>query len=150
MTEERIYIIPLRKEWGKVPKHERAKKASRAVRAFLSRHMKTPLENIRIGLHLNEALWVRGMKHPPHKIKIKTFKEDDIVHSELFGKEYTTKQEKKEEKKGKGAKKEEAREEQKEEETKEVKEEKKEEKTEEKKPAEPKKPNQKTAPKAKV
>lgn len=65
---ERKYIIPLRKEWLKVPIYKRSKKAVTALREFLQKHMKT--EDVRIGRHLNHAIWARGMKKPPHKIEV--------------------------------------------------------------------------------
>ena len=87
MVLERTYIIPLRREWLKVPRYKRAKKASTAVREFLSKHMKS--DNVKIGNGLNMELWKHGMKNPPHKIKINVIKEDDgTVKAELFGKKY--------------------------------------------------------------
>ena len=88
MVTERTYIVPLRRHWVIVPKYKRAKKAGSALQAFITRHMKS--DNIRIGKHLNEAIWARGMKSPPHKIKITVVKEDDgLVKAELFGHKYT-------------------------------------------------------------
>jgi len=80
---EREYIIPLRKEWLKASSFKRAKKAVRAAKEFLARHMKADFEDVRLGRFLNEKLWERGIKHPPHKIKVKVIKEDDIVRAEL-------------------------------------------------------------------
>lgn len=87
MVLERTYIIPLRREWLKVPRYKRAKKASTAVREFLAKHMKS--DNVKIGNGLNMELWKHGMKNPPHKIKVSVIKEDDgTVKAELFGKKY--------------------------------------------------------------
>jgi large subunit ribosomal protein L31e len=87
MVLERTYIIPLRREWLKVPRYKRAKKASTAVREFLSKHMKS--DNVKIGNGLNMMLWEHGIKNPPHKIKVSVIKEDDgTVKAELFGKKY--------------------------------------------------------------
>jgi len=87
MATERTYIIPLRREWLKVPKYKRAKKAVTGVKDFLKKHMKS--ENIKIGRNLNLKLWERGIKNPPHKIKITAVKEDDgTVKVELFGMKY--------------------------------------------------------------
>lgn len=84
---ERTYIVPLRKEFMKVPAHKRAKKAVRALRAFLVRHMKS--ENVKIGNFVNMAIWARSMKNPPRFVKITAIKDDDgTVTAELFGKEY--------------------------------------------------------------
>lgn len=82
-TLEREYIIPLRAEWLKAPKHKRAKKAVRAVREFLSKHMKADIKNIKIGKWLNQELWARGIRKPLAKVKIKAIKEDEIVRAEI-------------------------------------------------------------------
>jgi len=83
---ERIYVIPLLKEWSKVPRYKRAKKAIRAIREFIVRHMKIrdrDLNKVRINKYVNEEIWFRGIKKPPHKIKVKAIKEGDIVRVEL-------------------------------------------------------------------
>lgn len=84
---ERTYTIPLRKEWQKSPKYRRAKKAVTAVKAFLKRHMKAELKDIKLGKHLNEELWKHGIKNPPPRIRINVQKDDKgIVRAELIGK----------------------------------------------------------------
>jgi large subunit ribosomal protein L31e len=80
--EERVYVIPLRKRWLKVVKYQRGKKAVKAVREFIIKHMKS--NNVKIGKYLNEILWERGIRKPPHKVKVKTWKEDDVVKVELI------------------------------------------------------------------
>jgi len=81
---ERTYNIPLRREWIKVSRYKRAKKAAKAVREFLMKHMKS--ENVKIGKHLNLKLWEHGIKNPPHHIKVNVVKYDDgLVKTELFG-----------------------------------------------------------------
>ena len=84
---EREYVIPLRRSWNKVPSYKRAKKAIRAIKEFLVRHMKVPdrdLNKIKIDKYLNEFIWSRGIKKPPAKIKVKVVKEGEIVKAELF------------------------------------------------------------------
>ena len=82
---ERVYNVPLRKEWLKVPKYQRAAKAMRALRAFALRHMKT--EEVIIGPFANQEVWKQGIQRPPHHIKINAVKDDDgKVVIELFGK----------------------------------------------------------------
>jgi len=84
-TIEREYIIPLRAEWLKAPKHKRAKKAVRAIREFLSKHMKVEMKDIKVGKWLNNELWRRGIKKPAAKIKVKVIKDEKgIVRAELF------------------------------------------------------------------
>jgi len=84
---EREYIIPLRKEWIKVPRYKRAPKAIKAIKEFLVKHMKIynrNLNNIKINRILNNEIWFRGIKKPPAKIKIIAKKLDNgLVDVEL-------------------------------------------------------------------
>lgn len=83
---ERTYTIPLRREWLKSVKYKRAKKAVRAIKEFLVRHMKTAKENVRLGTQLNIELWKHGIKNPPSRIKVNVTKDDKgMVRAELFG-----------------------------------------------------------------
>jgi large subunit ribosomal protein L31e len=82
---EREYIIPLRARWKIVPTYKRANKAVKTIKEFLVKHMKIrdrDLNKIKIDKFLNEAIWARGIKHPPSKIKVKAIKEGDIVRVE--------------------------------------------------------------------
>ncbi|KHO45172.1 MAG: 50S ribosomal protein L31, large subunit ribosomal protein L31e [archaeon GW2011_AR3] len=74
MAVERIYTIPLRKEWLKAPKYRRAKKAVDAARQFLEKHMKS--EDVNLGKYLNLFIWKHGIKNPPAYIKVKVTKND--------------------------------------------------------------------------
>ena len=95
---ERTYNIPLRREWLNAPSYKRAKKAMAAVRSFLQKHMKS--DNVKLGGHLNRHVWKRGIKHPPHHVKVTAIKDDEgIVRAELFG--HKIEEKKKEEPKGK-------------------------------------------------
>ena len=81
---ERVYNIPLRKEFQKAPKHKRAKKAVTAVRNFLEKHMKS--NNVKIGKYLNLDIWKHGIKNPPHHIKVNAKKDSDgKVSAEIIG-----------------------------------------------------------------
>jgi len=83
-TLERIYTIPLRKEWLKVQRYKRAKKAVKGVLLFLERHMKS--EDVRLGRFLNLELWKHGIRNPPSRVKVTVSKDDKgIVRAELFG-----------------------------------------------------------------
>ncbi len=100
MVLERTYIIPLRKEWLKAPKYKRSKKAIKAIKEFLARHMKS--DNVKILNELNLEVWKHGIKNPPCKVKISTVKDDEgVVRANLFGK--STEGEKKVEEKPKPA-----------------------------------------------
>ncbi len=85
--EERIYTINLYKEWKKVPVWKRTKKAIKAIRKFMARHMKTEENKVKIDVWLNMEIWKRNIKNPPRKIKVKAFKDDKgFVKVELFEK----------------------------------------------------------------
>ncbi|MEA3429989.1 MAG: 50S ribosomal protein L31e [Nanoarchaeota archaeon] len=83
---ERTYNVPLRSEWLKAPRYRRAKKAGRALKEFLAKHMKTDIKNIKVGKYANLKIWERGIKNPPHHIKINVTKDDEgIVKAEIVG-----------------------------------------------------------------
>jgi large subunit ribosomal protein L31e len=82
MAEEKIHIIPLRKEWLKVPRWKRSRKSIRAVREYLIKHMKS--EDVKLGKYLNEFIWERGMKKPLGKVKVRVSKDGEVVRAELF------------------------------------------------------------------
>lgn len=84
---ERDYNVPLRRGFLLVSRYKRAKKAVKTLREFIQKHMKT--EDVRIGQHLNEYIWGRGIKNPPHHVKVHAVKDaEGVVKVELFGKEY--------------------------------------------------------------
>jgi large subunit ribosomal protein L31e len=86
---EKTYNVPLRKGFQKAPRYRKAKKAVTTLKEFIVRHMKCEPKNVRIGKVLNAALWERGIKNPPHHVKITVVKEDDgRVKAELFGYKY--------------------------------------------------------------
>ncbi len=84
---ERKYIIPLRKEYQKAPIYARTKKAVKAVREYLAKHMRN--ENVKLGRHLNMHLWQNGNRNPPHKVEvvadIHKDKDVEFVIAELVG-----------------------------------------------------------------
>lgn len=85
--KEREYIIPLRDKCRVVPRYRKTPKAVKTVKEFLVKHMKIydrDLNKIKIDKYLNEFLWFRGIKRPPHKIKVKAQKDaNGIVKVEL-------------------------------------------------------------------
>jgi len=74
VPEERVYVIPLR-EVKRVPRYLRAKKASKLVREFLIRHMKS--DEVKLDTKLNHELWKQGVESPPSKIRVRAVKQDD-------------------------------------------------------------------------
>lgn len=73
---ERIYTIPLRE-----PKHgkrsRRAPRALTAIRAYLTRHMKS--EKVWIDDAVNQKVWARGKFRIPSKIRVRAIKFADGV-----------------------------------------------------------------------
>jgi len=139
---EREYVINIRREIMKVPRHKRTPKAVKAVKQFIARHMRVPdrdLKKIKLDKWINHELWFRGIKNPITKIKVKAKYDDNKnVRVELaeIPKEikYLVEKEKKQEKQAKEIKKKEAKEaEAKEEEEKKAEEKQTDEKTEEEK-----------------
>ncbi len=118
MAEERIYTIPLRKEFLKAPNYKRTKRAVTAVRSFIKRHMKT--DDVKIGSKLNLELWKHGRKNPPARIKVHTMKEGNIAKVELIDIPFETSK-KEEDKKSKKEEKKEVKQDKKPEEPKEKK-----------------------------
>lgn len=83
---EREYTIPLREKCRVVPRYKKANKAVKTIKEFVARHMKIrdrDLKKVRLDMYLNEAVWFRGIRKPPAKIKVKVIKEGDIVRVEL-------------------------------------------------------------------
>lgn len=74
VVEERLYTIPLRiTNW--VPRWKRTPRAVRFVREYITRHMKP--DNVLIMPEVNEALWSRGLKKPPRRIRVRAVKNAD-------------------------------------------------------------------------
>ena len=83
---ERIMIVPLRKEMLKAPRYRRTKKAVNALREFIAHHTKAKLDDVKLGIKLNNEMWKNGIQNPPHKVKVVVTKDDKgIVTAELFG-----------------------------------------------------------------
>jgi len=79
ITLEREYIVPLRREFLKVPRHRRVNKAVKALKQFIARHMKIydrDLNKVKVDTILNDELRYRGSRKPPTKIKVKAIKYD--------------------------------------------------------------------------
>lgn len=75
-TVERIYTVPLKGAYN-YKTSLRAKRAMKILTAFLARHMKSELGNVRIGADLNDYVWSHGIEKPPHKVKVRAKKGDD-------------------------------------------------------------------------
>ena len=83
---ERIYVVPLRRQFLLLPRYRRAGRAAKALKQFIAKHMKVidrNVNNVKLDMYLNNELWFRGRRNPPSKIKVKAVKEGDIVRVEL-------------------------------------------------------------------
>lgn len=79
---ERTYVIPLKKEWSKVPSYKRTRKAVVAIKQFVARHMKVydrDLDKIKVDKYLNNQIWSRGSTNAPTRVKVKAIQEKDHV-----------------------------------------------------------------------
>ena len=82
-TFERTYNVPLRKEFLKVARWKRTKKAVKAFKEFIQKHTKS--EDVLVSKEVNEYIWKNGIKNPPHHVKV-TVKKDDkgVVKADLL------------------------------------------------------------------
>jgi len=85
MAEEKIYTIPLREAFKKA-RAKRVPYAVRTVQNYIKMHAK--VGDVKLGSHLNEALWKRSIKKPPRRLRVKVVKDGDIAKAELVGFEY--------------------------------------------------------------
>ena len=84
-SNEKIFTIPLREAYKKAH-DKRVPYAARLVKSYLRTHMKA--ETVKMGKHLNEELWSRCISKPPRRVRVKAFKEGDVVKAELMGFDY--------------------------------------------------------------
>lgn len=85
VEEVGVFVIPLRKAFRK-SRNKRANYAISLIRKFVERKIKS--KNIKIGKHLNEKIWERGIEKPPRRVKVKVSKVGEEYRVELFGYEY--------------------------------------------------------------
>ena len=71
---ERVYVIPLR-DAKTAPHTKRSPKATRVVREFIQKHMKS--DDVKMDSSVNEKIWERGIQKIPPKIKVKATKDED-------------------------------------------------------------------------
>ncbi len=82
IEEERTYNVPLRSEWLKVPRWRRTKRAVAALKVFLTKHTKN--HDVRLSRWVNEALWQKGGKNPPHHLQVKVKKLTEKIDKDSF------------------------------------------------------------------
>lgn len=79
---EREYTIPLRRFWFRVANYERTRRAVKAIKQFIAKHMKVEDRNVdlvKLDVYFNNEVWYQGRANPPAKIKVKARKENGIV-----------------------------------------------------------------------
>ena len=68
--EERVVTVPLRKVKAGA-KHESADRAMTLIRDHLAQHFKADADAVRLDPSINEAVWSRGRKKPPSKLRVR-------------------------------------------------------------------------------
>lgn len=68
--EERVVTVPLRDAHAEA-KHKRADKAVSLVRSHLAQHFSVDEGDVRLDPSINEAVWSRGRKKPPSKLRVR-------------------------------------------------------------------------------
>ncbi|WP_135534978.1 MULTISPECIES: 50S ribosomal protein L31e [Halostella] len=74
--EERVVTVPLRDAKAEA-KHKRADKAMTIVREHLAQHFSVEEEDVRLDPSINEAVWSRGRKKPPSKLRVRAARFDE-------------------------------------------------------------------------
>ena len=74
--EERVVTVPLRDVQAEA-KHKRADKAMSLIREHLAQHFKVDGEQVRLDPSINEAVWSRGRKKPPSKLRVRAARFDE-------------------------------------------------------------------------
>jgi large subunit ribosomal protein L31e len=85
-TQEKEYIVPLRKAFLKVPKYRRTGRAIKELKEFIAKHMKVPdrdTTKVKLDTYLNQEVHFKGRSNPPHKIKVKAQKSEDLIKVQL-------------------------------------------------------------------
>ncbi len=79
---EQIYTIPLDTEG--YPHWKKGNLAVKKIREYLSRHMKVDEEKVKIN-DRSKAVWDRGIRKPPRKIRVKATKTEEGVEADVVG-----------------------------------------------------------------
>lgn len=68
--DERVVTVPLRGIQAS-SRSARADAAMSIVREHLAQHFSVPEDAVRLDPSINEAVWARGRKNPPSKVRIR-------------------------------------------------------------------------------
>ena len=74
--EERVVTVPLR-DVKQVAGHERADRAMRLIRDHLATHFSVDADEVRLDPSINEAVWARGRRSPPRKLRVRAARFDE-------------------------------------------------------------------------
>ncbi|WP_256296051.1 50S ribosomal protein L31e [Haloarchaeobius salinus] len=74
--EERVMTVPLR-DVNAEAKHKRADKAMSLIRDHLAQHFSVDGDAVRLDPSINEAVWSRGRKKPPSKLRVRAARFDE-------------------------------------------------------------------------
>lgn len=74
--EERVITVPLRDVLAEA-KHKRADKAMSLIRAHLAKQFAVDESAVRLDPSINEAVWSRGRKKPPRKLRVRAARFDE-------------------------------------------------------------------------
>jgi large subunit ribosomal protein L31e len=72
--QERIYTVPLKEAW-QAQRYRRSERAVMVLKAFAVRHMKA--KEVSVDTSVNETIWARGIRSPPHKIRVKMTRDEE-------------------------------------------------------------------------
>jgi len=70
----RTYVVPLGIAF-EAPPYRRAKIAIRIIKEFTKRHMKAT--EVSIKEDVNKAVWARGIRHPPRRVRLEMERDED-------------------------------------------------------------------------
>ena len=74
--DERVITVPLR-DVNAEAKHKRADKAMSLIRDHLAQHFSVDGDAVRLDPSINEAVWSRGRKKPPSKLRVRAARFDE-------------------------------------------------------------------------
>lgn len=84
MAEEKVLVFNLRRDALKAPKWRRSKDVASLLRRRVMKFSKSG--KVEIGNGISEAIWSRGSRSPPMRLRLKITKLDDgSVKAELVG-----------------------------------------------------------------
>jgi ribosomal protein L31E len=81
ITETRTYTIPLRDAYREKPPHQKAPRALKAVKSFLSKHMKADKDSVKVSSSVNQIIWANGARNPPAKVTVIADPVDTEIHA---------------------------------------------------------------------